>query len=75
MGTPRQRGDCAMDSGLSFAAAAAASATAAATSAPATPRSLPCCAPPTSGGIFPSGGSMTIDVRLPVLRTELKTAL
>ena len=32
-------------------------------------------APATSGGILPSGGSMIIEVRLPVLRMELKTAL
>src|ERR1700735_5091242 len=68
IGTPRQRGDCAMVSGLSLAPA------------PPTPVTPPnkfagALAPGANGGIFPSGGSMIIDVRLPVFRTELKTAL
>src|SRR5947208_12601703 len=68
IGTPRQRGDCAVVSGLSFCPP------------PPRPPGMPAPArpprpPATNGGILPSGGSMTIEVRLPVLKTELNTAL
>src|SRR5580658_10149848 len=97
IGTPRQRGDCAVVSGLSFRPGAvprpspprppplpppAAAPPAGAAPPPACPPARPApprppwpCAPATSGGILPSGGSMIIEVRLPVFRTELKTAL
>src|SRR3984957_3067976 len=68
IGTPRQRGDCAIVSGLSFAPCAP-------TPVPPPKGFLGAVAPGASGGIFPSGGSMIIDVRLPVFKTELKTAL
>src|SRR5665213_1046800 len=71
MATPRQRtmeeppGISPAVSGLS-----------AAPPAPSAPRrpSGP-CDPATSGGMCPSGGSTIMEVRLPVFRTELKTAL
>src|SRR5580658_3937477 len=68
IGTPRQRGDCAIVSGLSFAPAAP-------TPRPPPKAFLGAVAPGAKGGIFPSGGSIIIDVRLPVFKTELKTAL
>src|SRR3984885_3417260 len=65
IGTPRQRGDCAMVSGLSFPPGAGGPPN----------KFAGALAPGAKGGIFPSGGSMIIEVRLPVFKTELKTAL
>src|SRR5580704_4527082 len=69
IGTPRQRGDCGTVSGLSFCPAPFPK------PRPRKPALASCEAPGTSGGILPSGGSVIIEVRLPVFKTELKTAL
>src|SRR5580658_5645744 len=75
IGTPRQRGDCATVSGLSFTGPKPNPKPPPPPGPPPRPPRPSGCAPATSGGILPSGGSITIDVRLPAFRTELKTAL
>ena len=66
----RQRGDCATVSGLSLIPGPMPN-----PPPPPRPPRPAACGGATSGGIFPSGGSMIIDVRLPVFNTELNTAL
>src|SRR5689334_7121523 len=83
MGTPRQRGDCGTVSGLSLTPGAVPKGKPAPAPRPAAPppgnARLPARAAAEAlaarVGIFPSGGSMIIDVRLPVFKTELNTAL